>query len=119
MRNMDRADRQSIWNLHVDSIKKSLPVFRIFNRMNYLRNASDYYQDIIALPLEKPELYNEFVAGNFIVKRTAVPFTSVGTDQALEQSINRSQKSRAGIIGETQKKSILQLGISRTTNFLQ
>ncbi|OXU30012.1 hypothetical protein TSAR_009479 [Trichomalopsis sarcophagae] len=50
------------------------------------------------------ELYNQFVAGNFTVKRSSVPYTSVGTDQGLEQTINRSQKSTLGIIGATQKK---------------
>ncbi|KAL7296570.1 hypothetical protein TKK_0010001 [Trichogramma kaykai] len=48
---------------------------------------------MISLPTQKPELYDEFVKGNFTVKRSPANFTSVGTDQALEQTINRSQKS--------------------------
>lgn len=44
--------------------------------------------------------------GRFTVKKSDVPFTSVATDHALEQSINRTSKSRnSGIIGITLKKN--------------
>lgn len=51
-----------------------------------------------------PTVYNEFLSGRFIVKQSDSSFTSVVTDQALEQTINRSQCSSSGIIGSTRKK---------------
>lgn len=51
-----------------------------------------------------PELYEQFGKnGNFVIKKSSVSFTSVAVDPALEQSINRSQKSSKGIIGCTQQ----------------
>lgn len=50
------------------------------------------------------ELHEEFLSGNFSVKQRNTSFSSVATDQALEQTINRSQKSTAGIIGSTHQK---------------
>ena len=42
--------------------------------------------------------------GKFAVKRTPGCFNAVGADMALEQTINKSQKSSAGIIGNSMKK---------------
>ena len=101
---MIRADRLGDWLLHVNTVKKLLPIFNIFDRINYTRWCSLYIQDILKLPDTKPELYEKFLSGQFTVNRSSIPFTSVGTDQALEQTINRSQKSSSGTIGFTQKK---------------
>ena len=56
------------------------------------------------LETKAPPVYDEFLKGRFTVKRSDVPFTSVATDQALEQTINRTSKSAGGIIGTTKKK---------------
>ena len=42
--------------------------------------------------------------GKFAVKRTPGCFKAVGADMALEQTINRAQKSVSGIIGSSKKK---------------
>lgn len=52
-----------------------------------------------------PELYEEFLVGNFTVKPSSTPFSSVGTDQVLEQTINRAGKQPgSGVIGSTKNK---------------
>ena len=64
------------------------------------------------LPDTAPGVYQAFVAGKFVVKRTHGKFSAVGADMALEQTINRSQKSASGIIGNTRKKNSWQGGNS-------
>ena len=104
VKDLVRADRSGDWLLHVETVKKLQPIFHVFDRSNYDRWSSIYLQDIFLLPEVAPDLYEKFLEGRFTVKKPNVPFTSVGTDQALEQAINRSKKSSSGIIGSTKKK---------------
>jgi hypothetical protein len=104
LRDLIRADREGNWNLHLNSLKSILPMFATFDRTNYLRWASLYMEDMMKLEETAPELYQSFIAGKFVVKRTPGQFKAVGADMCLEQTINRSQKSTAGIIGSTKRK---------------
>ena len=47
--------------------------------------------------------------GQFAVKRTPGRFKAIGADMALEQTINRYQKSSAGIIGSSRKKKYVAM----------
>ena len=80
--------------MHIETVKQLQPVFHVFDRSNYARWSSVYLQDMPSLTEKYPELYNKFLDGQFTVKKSIVQFTSVGTDQALEQTINRSKKVR-------------------------
>ncbi len=57
------------------------------------------------LPDTAPAVHESLLAGNFVVQRTPGTFKAVGLDLCLEQTINRSQKSSGGIIGNTKKKA--------------
>jgi len=50
---------------------------------------------------DHPNIYTKFIEDHFVVRRANTQFNAVGADMALEQTINRSQKSSGGIIGET------------------
>ena len=54
---------------------------------------------------EHPDLYHQFCAGKFVVQTGVGKFKSVSPDMKLEQTINRSQKSSGGIVGETRRDS--------------
>ena len=54
-------------------------------------------------------VYQAFMAGKFVVKRTHGKVNVVGADMALEQTINRSQKSASGIISNTRKKKFMAM----------
>lgn len=99
-----RADRTGDWQLHLRTTRKLIPVFLIFDRINYAKWCALYLEDMLMLEQRAPEVYEQFMRGRFTVKRSFAPFTSVATDQALEKTINRSSKSTAGIIGITRKK---------------
>lgn len=102
--NLLRADRTGDWKLHVESMKHIQPLYFILDRVNYIRASGEYLQDIIDLENTHPEVYQEFLKGNFTVKQTNRPFTSIATDQALETTANRSKKNSSGIIGSTRRK---------------
>ena len=53
-----------------------------------------------------PDVWDEFIAGNFCVSKSLNAFTSIVPDHALEQE-NRRLKVNGGIIGITQNKSAL------------
>ena len=81
-----------------------LPLFAAFDSTNYLRWCSLYLEDMHKLEETAPTVHQAFVDGKFAVKRTPGSFIAVGGDMALEQTINKSQKSPAGIIGNSRKK---------------
>ena len=74
------------------------------DRHNYARWCSVYLEDMLTLQETAPEAYQEMCKGRFTVKHPDKTFSSVSTDQAFEQTINRSSKSTSGIIGITKKK---------------
>ena len=104
MHNLIRADRTGDWLLHVETVRNVQPIFHVMDRPNYARWCSIYLEDMIKLQETAPEAYREMCNGRFTVKHTNKSFSSVSTDQALEQTINRSSKSTSGIIGFTKKK---------------
>ena len=58
----------------------------------------------------QPNTYKHLQSGGFVERRSAKQnFSSVPTDQALEQTVNREAKSEGGIIGLTLRKGALQL----------
>jgi len=109
LRNLVRADREGNWELHLTTVKEIMPMFAIFDHTNYLRWCSLYLEDIQTLNETAPDVYREFLKGNFSVKRKPGKFNSVGTDMCLEQTINRSSKGKGGVVGETRKKSFFTM----------
>ena len=61
---------------------------------------------MVNLAESAPNVYQEFQAGNFVVKETAGKFNQVSTDLALEH-INRMCKTAGGLVGITQTKTAL------------
>jgi hypothetical protein len=104
LKDLIRADREGNWELHLHSLQRLLPLFAACDRTNYLRWCSLYLEDMRRLPETAPAVHQSFLAGKFVVKRTPGLFNAIGADMCLEQTINRSQKSTSGIIGNTKKK---------------
>ena len=105
--NLIRSDREGNWALHILTVEELLPIFAAFDATNYLRWCSLYLEDMKRLPATAPDIHESFCEGKFVVKHTIGKFKAVGADMALEQTINRSQKSQSGIIGMTRKKAFV------------
>ena len=54
---------------------------------------------------EHADIHAEFLAGRFVVQTSVGTFKAVSPDMKLEQTINRSQKSSGGILGQTKTDS--------------
>ena len=99
-----RAEREGIWNLHLDALSDMLPYFFAYDRINYSRWSSVYLADMKSLPRVAKEVHDEFMSGKHPVKRAPGSFNQVWTDLALEQSVNRDSKVKGGITSFTQHK---------------
>ena len=82
--NFIRAQRTSDWTLHVQSFSAMLSWLTVYDHTNYTRWGPVYLADMKALEVTAPEVYDEFLAGNFVVKRTNKYFNGVPADHATE-----------------------------------
>lgn len=105
--NLIRSDREDNGDLHILTVEELLPLFAVVDATNYLRWCFLYLEDMKRLPVTAPDIHENFCRGKFVVKHTIWRFKSVGADIALEQTINRSQKSQSGIIGMTRQKAFV------------
>ena len=102
-----RADREGIWELHLDAVQRAMYLFAAFDSTNYLKWCSLYLEDMRRLEETAPSVYQQFANGNFSIKEKSGRFTAVGGDQKLEQSINLSSKCNTNVIGQSKRKQFI------------
>ena len=101
---LTRAQKDGNWNLNVSVLVRAVSLFFAFDRTNYSRWASVFLEDCLQLPDKFPLIFNDFKAGNFVVKNTTRRLSCVAMDQALEQNKNKPAKGCGGIIGVSRMK---------------
>ena len=93
-----RAYRIRDWKLHLQTFEKRLPWFSTYDHLNYYdRWVPVYYEDKLSLEQSAPEVYQDFVGGNFVVKKTNGAFNQAPIYQATEW-VNKVYKLSNGII---------------------
>lgn len=75
--------------------------------MGYLKWASLILEQKLDLERCHPKVYDKLIKGHFLVQRTVAKFNAVSVHMTLKQTINRSQKSTEGIIGQTKVKDYI------------
>jgi hypothetical protein len=70
IRNLIRADRIDSWDLHLEAIKKCLPIFAASGHHNYLKSAYLYLQNMLKLPVQNPKVYEMFKNRFNVVRRS-------------------------------------------------
>ena len=68
------------------------------NHHHYARWLSVHVDDLMRLPYTCPELYEQFLAGNFVLQKTNNPFSAIALDQGHEQN-NATIKGAGGAVG--------------------
>jgi hypothetical protein len=101
-----RADREGDWTLHLTTFKEMLPLMITYDHTNYSRWGIIYLLDMLQLEHTAPRVYEEFMAGNFVVKESTGSFNQIATDQALEH-INKRCKVAGGLVGISRIQSAL------------
>ena len=59
--------------------------FHVTDHTNYARWLPVHVRDMVQLPQKHPQLYAEFLKGNFVVQRSAHKFSLISKDQSHEQ----------------------------------
>ena len=107
LRNLIRADREGLWELHIEAVQEALHLFAAFDCIHYLRWGSLYLEDMRKLPETAPDVYDQFMSGGFAIKENPGRFVSTGGDQKLEQTINFTSKNSASVIGHSKQKHFI------------
>ena len=98
--NFLRATREGNWSLHLECIKEMLPWFFAYDHTNYTQYLPVYLAHMITLPETHPEAHALLENGDFGVQRTTSHgFSQMPVDQTIEQTLNRSTKTKGGIVG--------------------
>ena len=104
-----RATREGNWSLHLECIREMLPWYFAYDHVNYARYLPVYLLHMIQLPETHPEAQMMLENGEFGVQRTTEHgFAQLPIDQTIEQTLNRSMKTKGGIVGFSLKKNAVQ-----------
>ena len=107
--NFLRATREGNWSLHLECIKEMLPWFFAYDHTNYAQYLPVYLAHMITLPETHPEAHALLENGDFGVQRTTSHgFSQMPVDQTIEQTLNRSTKTKGGIVGFSLRKGAVQ-----------
>ena len=98
--------RAGDFQLYLESIEKLIPYFFAFNHTNYARWLPIHFLDMINLKEKHPDLYEKFVQGCFVVRKSQRAFSGISIDQAHEQN-NKYVKGDGGEIGLTENSTQL------------
>ena len=101
-----RATRQRDLLLHMQSVESLIKYFFAHDHLNYARLLPLYILSMEQTEQQHPDIWAEFMNGNFCVTKGIAGFTSIGPDHGIEQE-NRELKVIGGIVGITQNEKSL------------
>ena len=93
-----RSLRERDFLLYVQACDELCAWFHALDHTNYARWLPVHVRDMVELPENHPEVYAEFMKGNFVVQKSAKKFSLIAKDQAHEQS-NKSLQAHGGAVG--------------------
>ena len=93
-----RSERERDFALYVQVLKSIMKYIFAFNHYNYARWLTIHVDDLMKLELVCLNVYRESYSGNFVVRKTINPFSTIALDQAHEQ-INLIIKGVGGAVG--------------------
>ena len=97
LRTFIRAERTGNWQQHLLAVRKMIPNFAASGHNLYLKSAYIYLQNMLQLPTEHPTVYQAFMCGNHVVRRSDRFWAGLSTDLVIEQVLMRSVKSTGGM----------------------
>ena len=105
IRYLTNSFRERNWTLHLCAVRKAIPLFFAFDRVNYSRWMPLYFDDCLKLRETFPLIHEQFLNGDFTVQHSRRPCSAIPIDQALEKAYNKTAKGKGGIIGITAQKA--------------
>ena len=101
-----RASRQGEWELHLAAIEEQVKYYFAHDLYKYARLVPVYLAQMQMLKKSDEETWKDLKSGDFMVKKSGIPFTNLFVDQTLEQLI-RELKVAGGVTGITQNEDAL------------
>ena len=101
-----RSTIQQDLQLHMESLAYLTKYFFAHDHQNYACLLPLYITTMQETERQHPDLWAEFMKGNFCVTKGVAGFTSISPDQGIEQE-NRTLKVIGGIVGITQNEKAL------------
>ena len=96
-RELVEADRTGSWQMHLHAISDCLPIFSDAGHPNYLKSAYLYLQKMVTLESDNPTVFQKFVNGFHVIRRSDQYWAGLGSDLVIEQTLMRSLKSTGGL----------------------
>jgi hypothetical protein len=97
LRTFVKAERTGNWQLHLSTLKQMLPYFTAAGHNLYAKSVYLYLADMQKLPTTNPELYEYFMKGYHVIRRSDRYWAGLSTDLVIEQVLMRSLKSVGGL----------------------
>ena len=91
------GERTGNWLLHLHALQNMLPLFSVTGHANYARSARIYLQEMHMLPETQPWLYDQFMQGNHVIRRSDRFWGGLSPDLCIEQTMMCSGKSQGGL----------------------
>ena len=100
------ACRQQDWEGYLAALENGIKYFFAHDLLNYARLMPLHIAQMDELKQNDSTTWEALKSGDFVVSKSGIPFTSLFTDQALEQEI-KNLKRHGGIIGISQREDAL------------
>lgn len=96
-RELIEADRTGSWKMHLHAISDCLPIFAAAGHRNYLKSGYLYLQKMYSLETENHSVYQKFMNGFHVIRRSNQYWAGLSSDLVIEQTLMRSLKSTGGL----------------------
>ena len=83
------ACRAGNWDLLLEYIRDILPFAFAYDHINYARYLTYMLGDLLSLESEFPEIYEQWLEGNFAAQLSDGVFKRVETDKVIEMTLNK------------------------------
>ena len=97
LRKFIRAERTGNWELHLQAISEMLPYMAASGHNHYTKSRLVYLQRMSHLQEEHPHVYEHFVNGLHVVRRSSRYWAGLSTDLVIEQVLMWSMKTSGGL----------------------
>lgn len=92
-----RSERTGNWKFHLKNIERKLPFYAASGHNLYTKCAYIYLQEMTQLETTHPDVYEHFLNGHHVIRRSDRYYAGLSCDLTIEQFLNRGIKSRKGL----------------------
>ena len=92
-----RAQRTGDFKLYLKSLVDMLPFLAAAGHTHYTKSVHLHVQDMLQLEDSRPDIYNAFMSGLYVVRRSDRFWAGLPTDLVIEQSLMRTVKTTGGL----------------------